>query len=214
MNRLFTAALAVLVSLSASAADAPKKAAAAPKKAAAQVARTSGKILQAQSKLAPSPDGPVFREGRVTIFDKAEHTEEFKITPKTKVTLDGKPAKFQNSSAVGTLVLRGLYDPNTKELASLELKSGPKPDGDDAKYGGTLTGEVANTDVIKGVLSVRTAGKTVREYSVTDVTKIRREAKDTVGADIAFESVQVGESVEVHSMDGKTASEIHVRAAK
>ena len=204
-------ALVVLLAASASAADAPKKAA---KGAKHELSRTAGKILQAQSKLAPGADGPKFREGRVTILDKAEHTEEFKVTPKTKVTLDGKPARFQNSSSVGTIVLKALYDPNTKELASIDLKAGPKTDGDDSKFGGTLTGEIANTDVIKGVVSVRTAAKTVREYAVSDVTKIRRETEGTPGEDIGFESVKIGEAVEVHSMDGKTASELHVRAAR
>ena len=207
MNQLTAVSLAVLLAASASAADAPKN-------AKAPLSRTAGKIIQAKSKLAPSADGPKFREGRVTIFDKAEHTEEFKVTPKTAVTLDGKPAKFQNSSSVGTLVLKALYDPNTKELASLDLKSVPKTDNDDTKFGGTVKGEVANTDIVKGVISVRTAAKAVREYSVTDVTKIRREAEGTPGADITFDAVQVGESAEIHSSDGKTASEIHVRAAK
>ena len=207
-------AFAVLLAASASAAGAPKG-------AKHEVYRTAGKILQAQSKLSPSADGPKFREGRVTIFDKAEHSEEFKVTPKTKVTLDGKPAKFQNSSSVGTLVIRALYDPNTKELSSIDLKAAPKTggdasktDGDDSKFGGSLAGEIANTDIVKGVVSVRTAAKTVREYSVTDVTKIRRELEGTPGEDIALESVKIGESVEVHSMDGKTASELHVRAAR
>ena len=207
MNQLTAVSLAVLLSLSASAADAPKNAKIA-------LARTAGKIIQAQSKLAPSADGPKFREGRVTIFDKAEHTEEFKVTPQTKVTLDGKPGKFQNSSSVGTLVLKALYDPNTKELASLDLKSVPKTDNDDAKFGGTVKGEVANTDIVKGVISVRTAAKAVREYAVTDNTKVRREAEGTPGAEITLDAVQVGESAEIHSSDGKTASEIHVRAAK
>ena len=207
MSRMIAVSLAVLFALSASAADAPKS-------SKAPLSRTAGKILQAQSKLAPGSDGPKFREGRVTIFDKAEHTEEFKVTTKTKVTLDGKAAKFQNSSSVGTLVLKALYDPNTKELASIDLKSVPKTDVDDTKFGGTMNGEVANTDIVKGVISVRSAKKAVREYSVTDLTKIRREVEGTPGTDIAFEAVQVGEGVEVHSMDGKTASEIHVRAAK
>ena len=207
MNQLTAASLAVLLSLSAAAADAPKN-------AKPILSRTAGKIIQAQSKLAPSPDGPVFREGRVTIFDKADHTEEFKVTPKTKVTLDGKPGKFQNSSSIGTLVLRAVYDPNTKELTSIDLKSVPKTDNDDSKFGGTMRGEVANTDIVKGVISVRTAAKVVREYSVSDVTKIRREAEGTPGSDITLDAVQVGESAEIHSSDGKTASEIHVRAAK
>lgn len=206
MIRLYAAAFTALIPLSAFAAAAPK--------AKAPPSRTAGKIIQSQSKLAPSADGPVFREGRVTIFDKADHTEEFKATPRTKVTLDGKPAKFPKAAVIGALVLKALYDPATKELASLDLKSGPKPDTDDPKVAVTVHGEVANTDVIKGVLSVRSAGKSMRDFSVTDATKILREAEGKPAATISFETLQVGEALEVHSADGKTALEIHVRAAR
>lgn len=204
MKPLFTIALAILVSLSASAANPPKSA----------LSRTAGKIIKAQSKLAPGSDGPSFREGRVTIFDKADHTEEFKATTRTKVTLDGKPAKFQKAAVIGALVLKALYDPNTKELASLDLKSGPKPDLDDSQLPGTAQGEVTNTDVIKGILSIRSADKSTREYSVPDATKIVREAEGKPGEIIQIESLHVGDSVEVQSADGKTATEIHVSAPR
>ena len=208
MSRLLAAALAVLVPLSASAAGAPK--------AKAELSRTAGKIVKLQSRIAPSSDGPKFRDGRVTIFDKADHTEEFKVTAKTKVTLDGKPAKFQKAAAIGALVLKALYDPSSKELASLELKSGPRivADADDSKLAGTVHGEVANTDVLKGVLSVRSADKSVREYIVPETAKILREAEGKPAADILIEAIKVGDAVEVHSADGKTALEIHVRAAR
>ncbi|MDD5302097.1 MAG: hypothetical protein PHS14_03225 [Elusimicrobia bacterium] len=205
MSRL-AAALAVLVSLTASAAQAPK-----PK---AAIARTAGKIIKAQSKLAPGSDGPEFREGRVTIFDKADHTEEFKVTPKTKVTLDGRPAKFQKAAVIGALVLKGLYDPNTKALASLDLKSGPKLDADDSLHGGTVHGEITNTDVIKGVLSIRAADKSMREFIVPETAKIIREAEGKPAEEIRIEALSVGDAVEVHSADGKTALEIHARAAR
>jgi len=208
VSRLFAAALAVLVSLSASAAGAPKT--------KAKLSRTAGKIVKFQSRIAPSSDGPKFRDGRVTIFDKADHTEEFKVTPKTEVTLDGKPAKFQKSAAIGTLVLKAIYDPNTKELASLDLKSLPKPvaDVDDSRLAGTITGEVANTDVIKGVLSVRSADKSVREFIVPETAKIQREAEGKPGTDIPIEALKIGDAVKVLSADGKTALEIHVRTAR
>ena len=206
MSRLLAAALAVFVTLPASAAGAPKT--------KAELSRTAGKIVKSQSKLAPGSDGPSFREGRVTIFDKADHTEEFKVTPKTKVTLDGKPAKFQKAAAIGTLVLKALYDPNTKELASLDLKSVPKPDVDDSRLPGTITGEVAGTDVLKGVLSVRCADKSVREFIVAETANILREAEGNPAAHIPLEALQVGDAVEVRSTDGKTALEIHVRAAR
>ena len=208
MSRLLAAALAVFVTLPASAAGAPKT--------KAELSRTAGKIVKSQSKLAPGSDGPSFREGRVTIFDKADHTEEFKVTPKTKVTLDGKPAKFQKAAAIGTLVLRALYDPNTKVLASLDLKSVPRvvADADDIKLPGTVYGEVANTDVLKGVLSVRSADRSVREFIVPESAKIQREAAGKPAMDILIEALNVGDAVEVLSADGKTALEIHVRAAR
>lgn len=208
MSRL-AAALAVLVSLTASAASAAD----APKPKAA-LARIAGKILKAQSKLAPGSDGPEFREGRVTIFDKADHTEEYKVTPKTKVTLDGKPAKFQKAAAIGALVLKGLYDPNTKVLATLDLKSGPKLDADDSQLAGTVHGEITNTDVIKGLLSLRAADKSMRHFVVPETAKIRREAAGKPLEDVQIEALQVGDAVEVHSADGRTALEIHARAAR
>lgn len=206
MSRLSAAALAVLVPLTALAASAPKS--------KNKLARTAGKVLKSDAKIAPSADGPVFREGRVTIFDKADHTEEFKATPRTKVTLDGKPAKFQRSAVPGALVLKALYNPATKELASLDLKSAPKPDADDYRLPGTVHGEVSNTDALGGVLSVRTADKAVRNYLVSDATRILREEEGKPGAEIRIESLQIGDAVEVHSADGKTALEIHARAAK
>ncbi len=208
MSRLLAIALAVIVTAPAFAAGAPK--------AKAELSRTAGKILKFQSRIAPSSDGPKFRDGRVTIFDKADHTEEFKVTAKTKVTLDGKPAKFQKAAAIGALVLKALYDPGTKELASLDLKSVPRvvADADDAGLPGTVHGEVANTDVLKGVLTVRAADKSVREFIVPETAKIQREAEGKPAADILIEAIKVGDAVEVHSADGKTALEIHVRSAR
>lgn len=198
MIRALAAALAVLAALSASAAP----------------LRTAGRILKAQAKISPSSDGPVFREGRVTILDKAEHVEEFKATPRTKVTLDGKPSKFQKAAAPGVIVLKALYDPKTKELAALDLKSGPKPDADDPRTAEAVRGEVANTDVLKGILTVRTGRQTISEFVVPETAKIRREAEGKPGEAIPFEALQVGDAVEVYSADGKTAVEIHARAAR
>lgn len=192
------AGLAVLIALSASAAP----------------SRTAGKVVKAQSKIAPSSDGPVFREGRVTILDKAEHVEEFKATPRTKVTLDGKPAKFPKAAVTGAIVLKALYDPATKELASLDLKSGPRPDADDPKSAEPVRGEVANTDVLKGALTLRVGRQAIREFAVPETAKILREAEGKPAAAIPFEALQVGDAVEVFSADGKTALEIHARAAR
>jgi hypothetical protein len=199
VSRTLAAALVALAALSASAAP----------------LRTAGKILKAQARISPSADGPVFREGRVTILDKADHVEEFKATKRTKVTLDGKPAKFQKAAVAGALVLKALYDPSTKELSSLDLKSGPKPDADDPVAAGTtVRGEIAHTDVIKGIVSVRSADKSVREFVVPEAAKITREVEGKPGAEIPLEALQVGDSVEVFPADARTAREIHVRAAR
>lgn len=180
---------------------------------AAGAARTAGKVLQARSKLAPSSDGPVFREGRVTLLDKAARQQEYKATPRTKVTLDGKPAKFQKAAVPGALALAAVYDPATLELASLDLKSGPRPAAEEP-VAGAVHGEVANTDIFKNVLTVRSADKVVREFLVPETAKIRKEADGKLGAPIGLEGLQVGDAVEVYSTDGKTAVEIHARAAR
>ncbi|MBI2387503.1 MAG: hypothetical protein HYV14_16055 [Elusimicrobia bacterium] len=203
MNRL-AAGLAVLIATSASAAPELKPA----------PARTAGKVLKSQSKISPSADGPVFREGRLTLLDKAGRTEDLKVSPRTKVTLDGKPAKFQKAAVAGALVLKGLYDPNTKELSALDLKSGPKPEADAPGGAEAARGEVANTDVLKGVLTVRTGRQAIREFTVPETAKIVREAEGKPGEAIPFEALQVGDAVEVLSADGKAADEIHARAAR
>ncbi|MCR4294734.1 MAG: hypothetical protein NUW21_04320 [Elusimicrobia bacterium] len=181
------AALAAFLALTAAAAEAP-------------LAKASGKVLKSQSKIAPSSGGPVFREGRLTIAGK-RGDEDYKATPRTKVTLDGKPAKFPKAAVAGALVLKALYDPATRELASLDLKSGP------------VLGEIANTDILTGALSVRSADKSLREFVVPENAKIRREADGKAEA-IPFEALEVGDAVEVFSADGKTAVEIHARAAR
>ena len=182
---------------------------AAPKaKPKGPLSRTAGKVIASQAKIAPSADGPVFREGRLTLLDKADHTEELKVTPRTKVTLNGKPAKFEKSAPVGTLVLKALYNPDTKELASLDLRSVPKIDADDAS-GGQTKGEVANTDILKNTLSVRIGRQTIRDFAVTDATTIMREAEGKA-TPIGLDAIKVGDAVEVTSVDGKTATEVHV----
>lgn len=173
-----------LLALTAVAADAP-------------LAKTSGKVLKSESKIAPSSAGPVFREGRLTIAGKRGE-EHYKATPRTIVTLDGKPARFPKAAVAGAIALKALYNPATRELTSLDLGSGP------------VLGEVAGTDVFTGVLSVRSVDKSLREFVVPENAKIRREA-DGKAAAIPFEALQVGDAVEVISADGKTAVEILAR---
>ena len=77
----------------------------------------------------------------------------------------------------------------------------------------TILGEVANTDILKGILSIRSADKAVRDYAVTDATKIMRKTEDKPDTALPFEAVNVGDAVEVSSQDGRTALEVRVHAA-
>lgn len=186
MSRLLGAAACALLALS--------SAAAAPKTLA-------GKVAKSSSRIAPGADGrAAFRDGRVTITDKAGNAEELKADPRTKVTLDGKPAQFK-AAVPGTIVLRARFDPATKVLASLDLKSGPR---DEAP--GRETGELAGTDVLKGTLSVRIGPNSTRDYTVTETTTF--EGRD--GKPLPFEALKPGDAVEVNSRDGKSAAEVRV----
>ncbi len=52
-----------------------------------------------------------------------------------------------------------------------------------------------------------------RDFAVTDATKVLRVKAEGATQEIGFENVAVGDSVEVHSADGKTADSIRVRPA-
>lgn len=196
--RLAGAAACVFLALASAAADAPK----------VRPTRLAGIVVKSSSKLAPGADGPVFREGRLTMADKADRSEELKANPKTKVTLDGKPAKF-SAATPGTLILRALYDPNTKILTVLDLKSVPREPSPAADPAGVVTGEVANTDVLKGTVSVRLGPQSNREYVVNEQTTVVGQD----GKSITFEAIKIGDAVEVDSKDGKTAAVVRVRLA-
>ena len=188
------AAACLLLTLGAAAATAP--------------AKNFGTVVKSSSKISPGADGPVFREGRVTIsLEKSGEEQEFKVTSKTKVTLDGKPAKFK-SALPGTVVLRASLDPKTKALAALDLKSAPRTDAP-APEPGAVSGEIANTDVIKGVLSVRIGPGNTRDYAVTNRTRIAGSS----GAPLEFDALKVGDGVDVRSGDGLSADEVLVRVA-
>ncbi len=199
MNRRRLAAACVFLTLSSAAAETKPK---------ARQSRLTGTVLKASSKIAPGADGPVFREGRLTMTDKADRTEELKATPRTKITLDGLPAKFKTATP-GTIVVRALYDPDTKELSKLDLKSAPRLEAPAAAAPGVVTGEVANTDLLKGTLSVRTGPKNSREFAVTERTAIIGKN----GQSLAFESIKIGDAVEVNSNDGNTAADVRVISA-
>lgn len=169
--------------------------------AAVEPKTLSGKVVKSSSRLAPGADGrAAFRDGRLTIADKTGGEIELKANPRTKVTLDGKPAPFK-AAVPGAIVLRADYDAATKVLTALQLKSGPK---DSAP--GRAAGELAGTDVLKGTLSVRVGPNSTRDYAVTEATTV--EGRD--GKPLAFEALKPGDAVEVNSRDGKSAAEVRV----
>lgn len=206
------ALLSVLAAaVASSAADAPKTPAA---KAAPALSRVAGKVLKSSTKMVSGKKGPVFTEGRLTILDEAGHTEEYAVDARTKVTCDGKKAAFATAAVPGACdrAARVLYDAS-KRVHVLELKTARKADADDAKGRANVSGEVAATDVLAGKVSVRLGGGTTLEFKTGDATRIVAEAEGKPAAPVALESLKVGDRVEVHSKDMKTADEIHVRAA-
>lgn len=204
-------AAAALLAAPSSAAGAPNASAA---KAAPTLSRAAGKILKSSVKTVAGKKGPVFAEGRMTLADDAGHVEEYLVDAKTAVTCDGKKAAFALAAVPGACdrAARVLYDAS-KRVRVLELKTAPKADADDAKGRPDVSGEIAVTDVIAGRISVRLGGGTTVDFKVGEATKIVSEAQDRAPAAVSFESLKVGDRVEVRSKDWKTADEIHVRAA-
>lgn len=176
-------------------------AAAAP---AAKPSRTSGKVLQSKVRV---EKGQVV-EGRLVILDKAGHTEEFKVTPATKVTLDGAPSKFE-AVAVPEAPVEVVYDPRSKLASSVALKPAPKPDSDDPKGVPASRGALATVNPAQGLISVRVGGSE-RPFAVPASAKVRLE-KAGKSKPAALKDLAVGDEVEVFSRDGKTAVEVHAR---
>ncbi len=178
--------------------------------AAAPPSKIFGKIVKSSSKISPGADGPVFREGKLTIArEKTGEEEEFKATAKTRVTLDGKPAKFK-AAMPGVVILRAAFDPKTKILAAIDLKSAPRaelPPAEAVLATGRVSGEVANTDALKGLLSVRVGPGDTRDYAVSERSRIAGSS----GTPMSFDSIKVGDAVEVQTADGKSADEVLVR---
>jgi len=218
VNRLAAAALAALLTAgaaSARAADAPAKT------ADVSETRDSGTILTAEVATDPFSDN-VSGAGSLVITDKAGRTESYSVLGTTRLTRDGKPIVF-DSTLVGDLVVKAAFDPKTKLLTVLDLKSAPppiswtqaspKPAKPAKAVKGTVTGEVAFTDALKGLLSVKTGKGRTRKFAVVDATTVLRETADGAAQEIGFESVAIGDAVEVRSRDGKTADQIRVRPA-
>lgn len=197
--------IALIVSLLLSGAASAAAAPAAPKKAAATLGTVSGKIVKAEA------DG---KGGKITITDDAGHLEQYFVGARTKTTCDGKKSSW-TKAAPGDCdrIVKGRYEWATKRFASLELESALKADADDAKGRPAVTGEVAVTDVLARKLTVRLGGGGNIDFKVGDATKVLRETKDKPAVPVAFESLKVGDRVEVHSKDWKTADEIHVSPA-
>lgn len=183
-----------------------------PASAKDQPGRASGVVAQSLVKVAPSDGGPVLREGKLTITLKDGTALELKVTPKSKVTLDGKPAKYQKAAAPGAVVLRALYEPATKVLTSIDLKSGPRPKRED-DAAGPVTGEIAATDIVANTVSVRTASATVT-FSVPESAALKREGAGGVYETVGLDALRVGDTVSVESADGKTATSVSARGPK
>lgn len=174
--------------------------AAAALAAAPAPSRTAGTVLKTEA-------------GRLTIIDDAGHTEQFRVTSKTRVICDGKKAAFPSavSDTACSRAAKVLYNAQTKAVSVLELTT-QKVDADDKKGRALVSGEIALTDVMTGKLSVRTAGGATVDFTVPDGAKIVREIAGGAAEPVAFESLKVGDPVEVLTKDSKTVQEIHVRA--
>ena len=198
MNRPAAAALAALLTLGGAAARA--------------ATRVTGTVLAAEI----AAEAPESGAGSLTIVDKAGQTASYSVLGTTRVTRDGKDVKF-DTALIGDLVVRAKFDPKTKTLTVLDLKSSgivkPAKKAAAPAAPANVSGEVAFADAIKGLLSVRSGKDATREFSVAETTKVLRETAGKPAQEVGFETVAVGELVEVSSRDGKTADEIRVRPA-
>ncbi len=199
MNR--RAALALAAALAA-----PAFAAAAPAAPAREPPGPSGKILRTEAS-----DDAASGGGTLTVVDKAGKTTEYSVNGATRVMRDGKKIPF-DTALIGDLVVRAKYDPKTKTLSVLELKSSGTPKPAAAPAPASVSGEVAFADAIAGRISVRLGPGLTREFAVGEGTKVVREVSGKTPLEAGFETVAVGDSVEVRSRDGKNADSIRVRA--
>jgi hypothetical protein len=220
MNRLVVAALVGLLSPAAHSAQTPPPAQAADAPAPSET-RDSGTILTAEVANDPFADN-VSGAGSLVIVNKTGRSESFSVVGTTRLTRDGKAIVFDDKTAlIGDLVVLAKFDPKTKVLTVLDLKSAPPPipwnqpaaTAAKAPAKGTVSGEVAYADAIKGLLSVKTGKGRTKKFAVADTTTVLRESADGSAREIGFETVMVGDSVDVRSRDGKTADQIRVRPA-
>ena len=204
MNRHAAAAFAALLMVHAAIA----------RSADAPATRVSGTVLAAEV----AAEAPESGAGSLTIVDNAGQTAQYSVLGTTRVTRDGKDIKF-DTTLIGDLVVRAKFNPKTKTLTLLDLKSSgnvkpAKKPAAPAKAAApsAVSGEVAFADAIKGALSVRTGKGATRDFFVVETTKVLREIAGKPAQATGFENVAVGDAVEVRSRDGKTADQIVVRA--
>jgi hypothetical protein len=169
-------------------------------------AGSTEKILKTETPADAAPG-----ESRLTVVDTAGKTREFSVNGSTRVMRDGKKTTF-DTALLGDLVVRAKFDPKTKTLSVLELKSSGMVKSA-AAAPGPVTGEAAFVDAIKGELSVKLGPGRALSFTIGETTKVLRETAGKPDAEVGFETVTVGDSVEVRSRDGKTADEIRVRPA-
>ena len=209
MNRPAAAAFAALLTAGAAFA----RAAGTPE------TRASGTVLTAEVASDPFADN-VSGAGSMVIVDPAGHTANYSVVGTTRLTRDGKKITF-DTTLVGDLVVRAEFDPNTKTLTVLELKTpgtaapakkAVRPAAKKAAATAIVSGEVAFADAIKGELSVRLGKGRTRKFAVAETTTVLRKTADEPAREVAFETVAVGDVVEVRSRDGKVADQIRIRA--
>jgi hypothetical protein len=180
-----------------------------------------GTVLTAEVASDPFADN-VSGAGSMVIVDKDGNTADYSVIGTTRLTRDGKKIAF-DTALIGDLVVRAEFDPNTKTLNVLDLLSPgaaapAKKEAHPAATGkssapATVKGEVAFADTLKGTLSVRTGKGRTREFAVVETTAVLRETADGPAREIGFETVSIGDAVEVRSRDGKTADQIRIRPA-
>lgn len=136
----------------------------------------------------------------VSIAGVDGRTRSYMPDARLKPLRDGRPVAL-DADLIGDFVIRARYDPKTKKLTVLELKSPAPPPAN-------VQGEIATTDVLQGAVTVRLGGGSTLEFKTGEKTKVLRDGKDAL-----LESLKVGERVEVRSADMKTADEIRVVAA-
>lgn len=192
-------ALALAAALAASGAA---SAAAPSARKPAPLARASGRIAKAEA-------------GRLTLSDETGVLGEFILDAATKITCDGRKTAAK-AAAPGACdrALKVLYDAKTRRVRVLELSTTLKSDMNDAKTRPSVSGEIAATDVLAGTLSVRLGGGSTLPFKVGDAAKILRETEGKAPEPVPFESLKVGERVDVRSADWKSADEILVRSAR